>query len=98
MTDTVVGRLQTLNLPSRSTSYYNKVKVFTLYTAQFKQEKKGDFLPSRPLLIPLPRLLDPPRPRLASLSPAFFSLTSFTSAVPPSLPRLRFFPTVSQEV
>lgn len=39
MTDTVVGRLQTLNLPSRSTSYYNKVKVFTLYTAQFKQEK-----------------------------------------------------------
>ena len=54
-------------------------------------------LPSRPLLMPLPLLLDPPRPRLASLSPPFFSLLSFISEGPPSFPRLRFFPTVSQE-
>lgn len=55
------------------------------------------FLPSRPRLMPLPLLLDPPRPRLASLSPPFFSLISFISEGPPSFPRLRFFPTVSQE-
>lgn len=51
------------------------------------------FLPSRPRMMPLPLLLDPPRPRMASLSP-FFSLIS---EGPPSFPRLRFFPTVSQE-
>lgn len=53
-------------------------------------------LPSRPRLMPLPLLLEPPRPRLTSLS-ALFSRLSFISDVPPSFPRLRFFPTVSHE-
>lgn len=64
----------------------------------FSQGKRRVFfLPSRPRLMPLPLLVDPPRPRLASRSP-FFSLLSFISEGPPSFPRLRFFPTVSQEV